>query len=253
MIEKLDLDQQIKNAKAAQQDNFIHTVYHGSSMVVRNPEYSKCRPKNDFGRGFYCTPDENLAKEWAAAADFGKSGYANQYSLNLKGLKVVNFHSREYTLLNWLAILLKNRDFQPSTYAGKENREYILHHFFPDIDDTDVIIGYRADDSYFSWAKDFINNIITFEQLAKAMHLGQLGDQIVLVSPKSFEHIEFVSSIEVTQSWYYTQRLAKEKRANLEYDKLKMTKADKFDLTASDIREGGLINDDFRVSENIHR
>ena len=48
----------------------------------------------------------------------------------------------------------------------------------------DVIIGYRADDSYFSFAKDFINNTISVEQLAEAMRLGELGIQIVLKSER---------------------------------------------------------------------
>lgn len=56
-----------------------------------------------------------------------------------------------------------------------------------------MIIGYRADDSYFSFAKDFINNTISVQQLAKAMNLGNLGMQIVLKSQKAFEKIKYIT------------------------------------------------------------
>ena len=43
-------------------------------------------------------------------------------------------------------------------------------------------IGYRADDSYFSFASDFINGAISYRQLCNAMCLGKLGQQFVLKS-----------------------------------------------------------------------
>lgn len=52
--------------------------------------------------------------------------------------------------------------------------------FLIDITGYDVIIGYRADDSYFSFARAFINNEISLTQLSYAMKLGKLGEQIVL-------------------------------------------------------------------------
>ena len=53
------------------------------------------------------------------------------------------------------------------------------------------MIGYRADDSYFSFAQDFINGTISYRQLNRAMHLGKLGQQFVLKSKKAFERIAF--------------------------------------------------------------
>jgi hypothetical protein len=55
----------------------------------------------------------------------------------------------------------------------------------------DIIIGYRADDSYFSFAKDFISNTISLEQLSRAMRLGKLGEQVVLKSKKAFDAVQF--------------------------------------------------------------
>ena len=51
-----------------------------------------------------------------------------------------------------------------------------------EVTDYDVIIGYRADDSYFRIADGFLGNQITYEVLKEALHLGTLGKQFVLTS-----------------------------------------------------------------------
>lgn len=53
-----------------------------------------------------------------------------------------------------------------------------------DISNADVIIGYRADGSYFSYVKDFINNALTLEELNYVLRLGNLGKQVVLKRDK---------------------------------------------------------------------
>ena len=37
-------------------------LYHGSDVIVGQPEYGKGKLNNDYGRGFYCTEDINLAR-----------------------------------------------------------------------------------------------------------------------------------------------------------------------------------------------
>lgn len=59
----------------------------------------------------------------------------------------------------------------------------------------DVIIGYRADDSYFSFASAFLNNTISLAQLERAMFLGKLGEQVVLKSERAFSQLHFEESI----------------------------------------------------------
>ena len=59
-----------------------------------------------------------------------------------------------------------------------------------DISEYDLIIGYRADDSYFRFAEDFLNNSISVEKLERAMYLGKLREQIVLKSEKAFEQLD---------------------------------------------------------------
>ena len=56
-----------------------------------------------------------------------------------------------------------------------------------DLEDYDLILGYRADDSYFSFARAFISNTISIAQLEKAMYLGELGTQYFIKSEKALD------------------------------------------------------------------
>ena len=70
-------------------------------------------------------------------------------------------------------------DWQNGSIA-EEGKRYLKEHFLLDISEYDVIIGYRADDSYFSFAQDFVAGVISLQKLSEAMQLGKLGEQIVL-------------------------------------------------------------------------
>lgn len=76
-----------------------------------------------------------------------------------------------------------------SSALAAEAKEYILKNFKIEYEEYDAIVGYRADDSYFSFAQDFINGSISYRQLNRAMHLGKLGQQFVLKSKKHFSRL----------------------------------------------------------------
>jgi hypothetical protein len=190
-------------------------VYHGSPTMVEKPVYGLGSNKNDYGKGFYCTEIKELAKEWACPTI--KDGFVNAYALDLSDLRVLYLNQEGYHILNWIAILLTNRIFSKRSPISRQAYEYILKEFLPDISGYDVIVGYRADDSYFSYAKDFLNNTISVNQLAEAMRLGNLGEQVVLVSPKAFERIQFLAYEIVDGSIYHGKRMKREQRARVAY------------------------------------
>ncbi len=103
--------------------------------------------------------------------------------------------SGDYHILNWLSVLLENRRFRIDGAIAQQAKAYISENFSVDYKQYDIIRGYRADDSYFSFANAFLNNTISVTQLEKAMVLGKLGEQIVLISQKAFASIEFVNAI----------------------------------------------------------
>lgn len=129
-------------------------IYHGSENIIKQPIFGYGKKYNDYGLGFYTTKEANMAKEWAVSID--RDGYCNKYVLDEKDLSILDLNSSEYSILNWLSILLENRIFDIFTLLALEAKEYLLENFLPQYKDKDLIIGYRADDSYFSFASDFI-------------------------------------------------------------------------------------------------
>ena len=148
------------------------TIYHGSQKLIQQPVYGAGNVRNDYGLGFYCTENVDLAKEWACTEE--NSGYANCYQLDLGGLTILDLSDHRYHILNWLSLLLQNRVFKISNDLAAEGKEYMLDTFLPEYEDKDIIIGYRADDSYFAFANAFLNNTLSLAQLEKAMYLGKL-------------------------------------------------------------------------------
>ena len=190
-------------------------IYHGSHIILKEPIYGVGNPYNDYGLGFYCTYSLDLAKEWACDAFSG--GYANKYKLNTNGLKILNLNSKEYSIINWISVLLKNRKVTLSTDIEIEAMNYILDNFNVNTDDYDIIIGYRADDSYFSYARDFLSNTITVKRLLEAMRLGNLGNQIVIKSKLAFSRLEFIGYEEAPQEIHYPLRKKRDELARVSY------------------------------------
>lgn len=200
-------------------------IYHGSTLKIEKPNYEKGKPTNDFGKGFYCTDDLEKAKEWACKER--KNGYVNSYEINIKDLKVLDLTSDKYNVLNWISILLKNRTFNIHNQIAYDAKAY-LQKYYIDTTKYDIVIGYRADDSYFSYAQNFLENSLSLNNLEKAMKLGNLGIQIVLVSKKAFKKIKYIESIEVNKDIYYSKFINNDIEARENYRKMKSNKNDEF-------------------------
>lgn len=227
--------------------NEIITVYHGSEKNIETPIYGEGRKNNDFGLGFYCTQNLELAKEWAVSSL--RDGFANEYSLNTEFLKILNLNSPEYTILNWIAVLVENRLFSLKTPVARRAKKYLIDNFSVNVNAYDVIIGYRADDSYFDYAESFLNNAVSVEQLASAMKLGKLGEQIVIKSQYAFSRLEYKGFQMAKKEEYYDLRKARDDNANKAY--LKMLEEENDGLYIQDIIRGGINNDDTRIPRNI--
>ena len=196
----------------------VKSLYHGSDHIIEKPVFGEGKSYNDYGRGFYCTEHVELAKEWACAS--GGDGYASHYKLDMSGLSVLDLNTQEYNILNWLAILLENRKFNVADGLPQRAKAYILENFKVDYKNYDVIVGYRADDSYFSYAGDFVNGTLSLSDLSEAMRLGKLGEQVVLKSKKAFEALTFVEGIKVPREEYFTKYKQRDEEARNKYRKI---------------------------------
>ncbi|MCQ2821715.1 MAG: DUF3990 domain-containing protein, partial [archaeon] len=63
------------------------------------------------------------AKEWACK--FGSDGFANMYDIDLSKVKVCNLNSKDYNILNWLALLTKYRGYWQKHSIAEEAKDFL--------------------------------------------------------------------------------------------------------------------------------
>ena len=189
-------------------------LYHGSDSIIRQPIYHGGRKHNDYGYGFYCTEDMDLAREWSVTKEH--DGYLNSYVMETSGLRILDLE-HDYSDLYWIAVLLQHRTFVADSPLAREAKAYLLREFSIDVEKYDLVCGYRADDSYFSYAQDFINGTISTRQLGEAMRLGKLGRQVVLKSPKAHESIQFKGAEPVDRKLWLARKERRDQAARKTY------------------------------------
>ena len=206
----------------------MRTIYHGSVKIIEQPQYGAGRKDNDYGLGFYCTEDMELAKEWAASDERG--GFVNCYEVEEDGMCFLNlqqipeesgsYSAQERMILQWMALLVDNRAIRLGSPVERRGKEYLVSRFLPDISKYDCLIGYRADDSYFSYARAFLSNTLTICQLSAAMRLGNLGHQYVIRSPRMFDRIRFLEAVPVDGGVYFPKRMQRDQSARKEFRRM---------------------------------
>ena len=221
-------------------------LLHGTDHIIEVPDINIGNEHNDYGRGFYCTKIDEIACEWACKKN--TDGFVNAYEFDDKGLKVLNLLDGQHTVLNWIALLLKYRTFKLDTELSVDARDYIITHYSVDLSGVDVVIGYRADDSYFQYAESFVSNGLPLRSLNKALRLGKLGEQTVVISQKGFDRLKFVDAHPVDKSIYYPKFLDRDTKARDTYrNEIKKGKSYRDDIFVLDILREEMSNDDPRI------
>ncbi len=223
----------------------MRIIYHGSKDIIEIPTFGKGKKYNDYGLGFYCTEDIGLAFEWAV--DLRRDGYANKYMIDDSGLSILNLNDENFTVLHWLSLLLENRHFDMPSPLAAEAKEYISEFFGVEYKKYDVIIGYRADDSYFSFAQDFISGAISYRQLANAMKLGNLGEQIVLKSRRAFERLQYIGAERAAADEWFPKKENRDKRARRDYFDTEKNRRQRGDIYIIQIMDEEMRADDPRL------
>ena len=185
-----------------------------------------------------------MAKEWAVSEEH--DGYANRYELEMEGLRILDLN-RDYSILTWLSVLIHNRTFNLDTPLAAEFSRYLRENFYVDTTNYDLIIGYRADDSYFSFAQDFLSGAISYQQLSRAMYLGELGEQVVLISSKAFSAIRYAGCEEALRNDWLLRKTERDRRARAEYLKSDRMRYRRGELYAAAILDEEIKPDDPRL------
>lgn len=184
-------------------------IYHGGKEIIKEPKFGFGNIHNDYGLGFYCTTNNVLAREWAARMT-GK-GYVSEYVIRDDRLKILDLTKAPYdNIMYWIALLLHNREIS-SRLVDDYPRElkYLEYNYLIDVTNYDIVIGYRADDSYFHFPVAFVRSEITLESLMKVFMAGELGKQYVLISKRAFSLVKFMGCYEVGETYkqdYYSRK-----------------------------------------------
>lgn len=227
----------------------IKKLYHGSASIIERPIFGYGKRYNDYGLGFYCTDSLEMAKEWGVSKN--QSGYANCYELDCSGLQILDLNDPQYCILHWLAVLLRNREFDVPSGLALEAKDYLQRSFAVDATESDVMIGYRADDSHFSFAQDFINGMISYRQLNNAMHLDKLGQQFVLKSERAFDCIKFLGYAPAQSDEWYAKKMLRDQTARREYFDVERNKRQRGDLYITQILDEEMTPDDPRLRQGL--
>ena len=176
--------------------------YYGADRLLIKPEFNKGNPSNDYGLGFYLTENKELARLWAS--QYRSGGYLIEFDVDISKLKILRLATIEdEDVLTWISILISHRFSLEERNENITNIKWLEEHYPFDLKDNDVIVGYRADDSYFAYSRDFVRNDLSLELLKDAMRLGKLGTQFVLMSKKAFECIKYIKAERVEYSEDY--------------------------------------------------
>ena len=222
----------------------VESAVKGGGMITSRLAFS-------YNRSVYALPGRGDDSRSQGCNHLIREGVAEIID-SLEGLNVMRLTGDEFNILNWLAVLLAHRKFDITSSVGNSAREYIIDHFMPDTTAVDVMIGYRADDSYFSFAEDFVNNTISLRDLNMAMHLGMLGEQVVLLSRRSFDRVKFISYEVADYREYYYKRAERDQDARTAYASHKKDLQQLMDdIFVLDIMREGMGNDDARLQSAL--
>lgn len=161
-------------------------LFHGTSEKKVVPTFGYGDNKHDYGKGFYLTENQELAKEWAVCRPNDENGWVHKYVLDTDELKILDF--QEKNVLCWLAELMKHRDAADSKRYRMLAQKFIEKYGI-DTSEYDVIKGWRANASYFYIAKEFVRDNIDVDILEELLSLGGLGIQYCIKTELAYSKL----------------------------------------------------------------
>ena len=176
-------------------------LYHGSPDPNLLPSYGGGKEYHDYGKGLYCIEDVEMAKEWACQHNDTGVSFVYVFELELTGLRPV-LDLNDYSPAHWLSALASHRYVSKEGALLRQRRKRFIEAFPVDCAGADVIRGWRANDQYFAYLRDFLRMDISYEAVVEAMKLGDLGQQVVLKSENAYANCRQVSRITIEKNEY---------------------------------------------------
>lgn len=226
-------------------------VYHGAEKIIDQPRIIGDTSSGDFGAGFYCTTGENIARAWACT--YTMSGYINQYEFTPNRLKVIDLCGGDYTILSWLAVILRYRSVDMKSSLTMERRDYIIENFYPDIEDADVIKGIGAGNSNFYFVKQFLNNSVSLNTFMDALGQSESNMQMVIKSEKALRKVIFLKAEPVLWNAYFSEAVDKDLALRQQFLLKKASERVSEELFITDIVKMKWTKDENKLSPMLYR
>jgi hypothetical protein len=157
-------------------------LYHGSNVIVKNPNLNLSRKNLDFGAGFYTTENKQQAVDFSQKVMIRKK--QNKRSVSVYDFDIDTAESVPDILRFkapdrlWLDFVHQNRQ---GTYTGK------LY---------DLVIGPVANDDVFTTLILFEQGLLNVEQTLEALKVKKLYNQFVLKTEKALSLLKYINSFE---------------------------------------------------------
>ncbi|GHT18331.1 hypothetical protein FACS189429_4670 [Bacteroidia bacterium] len=153
-------------------------VYHGSYIKIDSIDFSFCRKKRDFGKGFYVTKLLSQAEYWAArkGEDNDTEGVVTEFEFEESAFEDEDFRVLRFDGYNaeWLDFIVKNRTNKKATHTH----------------DYDIIEGPVADDDIATKVYDYIKKNITQKQFLNDLTHRKPSHQICFCTLRSLQALE---------------------------------------------------------------
>jgi len=152
-------------------------VYHGSTVIVKQPAILQRERKVDFGAGFYATTNKEQALIWArlvAARRETSDQFLSVYEIDFdkaeKDLTIIRFNEPDEA---WLDFVCTNR-------KGIEPAEAY-----------DMVFGPVADDRVYTVVQYYENGVYDKAEAIKRLKIDALYNQILFHTEKSLAYCRF--------------------------------------------------------------
>lgn len=148
-------------------------VYHGSNMIIKEPDVNHSFRALDFGKGFYVTTIKEQAERWAKRKSniYGQEkGIVNVYQMQEAPLELVNKDFGD-NLEEWIDFVCHCRD------GGDGYLKY------------DFITGKVANDKVFRVVDMYHSGIWDKERVLKEIKVYPVYDQTAFITQKAIEQL----------------------------------------------------------------
>ena len=156
-------------------------LYHGSLVIIKEPDLSFPKGRRDFGKGFYLTSSLEQAVKWAKRnmrINNLDKGYVSIYEFDEKALiktKVFSNANRD-----WLQFVVDNR------LQKKLNNEF------------DLIVGPVADNQAYNTIILYEDGIIDEDYAIRKLMSEKLHDQYLFRTQKALSYLKYTNYMEVS-------------------------------------------------------